>query len=109
MTDFFSRLDPNIRDVVKSLRDYGFSTLSCCGHYPDPHIKIDWCRGWGSAMDELDDFLQMNGYCCYRIESCLLRTKQNCVSRHIVLRFIVPVRDKGKVGLVDIGNYKDVF
>ena len=65
MNDWYSQIEPEIRDLVRLLRDNGFNTTGSCGH--EMWIEVDL----GNNLAEAEDFarfLQEHGVDDFRIE-----------------------------------------
>lgn len=63
MLSWYDTIEPEIRPVVRLLRDNGFNTESSCGH--KMYVQIGWfAKG---ALGALHDLLFNNGYESFRI------------------------------------------
>lgn len=62
--DWYSQIEPEIRGLVKLLRDNGFNTTCSCGHEMTIELVL------GNHLDEVErlaNFLVENGYKDFRI------------------------------------------
>jgi hypothetical protein len=59
-------LEPEIKDLVMLLREYGFNTFCSCGHQPNPYIQIE-CYA-DSDITNLYNLLIENNYTNFAIK-----------------------------------------
>ena len=55
---WYDCIEPEIREIVRLLRDNGFNTYSSCGH--EMYVQLDIICG--AELDELHNLLHNNGY-----------------------------------------------
>ena len=67
MTDWYNELEPEIRDLVKLLRNNGWNTTSSCGHKMYIEIEINKLN----QAEELATFLVENLFKDFWIETFL--------------------------------------
>ena len=66
MTDWYSQIEPEIRDLVRLLRNNGFNTTCSCGH--EMTIDVDLLNNLDNA-ERLANFLQDQGIQNFKIEA----------------------------------------
>ena len=65
MATWYEGLEPEIRDVVRLLRDNGFNTVCSCGHEMTVDVEL------GNHLEEAEQlarFLQENGYQKFKLD-----------------------------------------
>jgi hypothetical protein len=67
--DWYDHIEPEIRDVVRLLRDNGFNTTCSCGH--EMYVELDLGNNLEDA-ELLARFLQEHDYKTFRLEATLL-------------------------------------
>lgn len=82
--DWYSYIEPEVRELVRLLRDNGFNTTCSCGHEMTIELAL------GNHLDEaerLANFLVDNGYKGFRIDVSLSVPKAGFWDRRATIYF----------------------
>lgn len=66
---WYENIEPEIRPIVKLMRNEGFNTTCSCGH----EMYVEFMLLDTSELDRLDNVLFNNGFRTYTIEALLKR------------------------------------